>query len=306
MKKIKFIINPKSGMLQNSRQVERLVDGILGSAKISFDISYTGKPGEATELARDAAKEMYPMVAAVGGDGTINEILNGLVNSNTTLAIVPAGSGNGIAHNLKIPEDKKEAIKLLINPVIKKLDVGRINEHYFLNVAGFGLDALISKNFEEIGIRGPLTYFFVGTKTFLNFKATPATIKFNETEIKMSPLVVTVANAPEYGVGAVISPDAVPDDGYLDLVILEPISLWKAIWNVYRLFNGNINRIKEYHHYRVKTVEIFREEAGVIEVDGNPHFDGSHLTVKIIPQKINVVVGPDFHKRESDPVSDNN
>jgi diacylglycerol kinase family enzyme len=169
-----------------------------------------------------------------------------------------------------------------------------LNNHYFFNVAGFGLDALISKNFEEFGIRGPLTYFFVGTKTYLKFKAIPVTIKFDQTELKLSPLVVTLANSPEYGVGAIISPDAIPHDGYLDLVIMEPLSIWKAMGNLYRLFNGNITKMKEYHHYRVKTVDIFRDQPGTIEIDGNPHFDESNLKITILPKLLNVVVGPNY------------
>jgi YegS/Rv2252/BmrU family lipid kinase len=301
MKKIKFIINPKSGLPKNLKLLERWIDEILAGADIPFDIYYTQKPGEATELAREAVLQNYSIVAAVGGDGTINETASGLVNSDSALAIIPAGSGNGMAHNLKIPVNKKEALKLLIEPTVVKLDVGQINDHYFFNVTGFGMDSEIIHNHEKFGIRGPLSYFIVGTSTFFKFKPQPVTIKFNDQEIKSSPLVVTIANSPEYGVGAIIAPRAVPNDGWLDLIILDPFSIWKALLNLYRLFNGKIADIKEYHHYRVKTVEIFREEPGNIEIDGNPHFEDKNLKIKILPQQIDVVVGSNFIRSQSAP-----
>jgi len=299
MKKIKIIINPKSGLPKSLKLLERWIHEILTGANIPFDISYTQKPGEATELAKESVLQKYSIVAAVGGDGTINEAASGLVNSDTALAIIPAGSGNGMAHNLKIPANKKEALKLLIEPTVVKLDVGQINDHYFFNVTGFGMDSEISNNYERFGIRGPLSYFYVGTSTFFKFKSKPVTIKFDNQEIKSSPMVVTVANSPEYGVGAIIAPSAVPNDGWLDLVILDPLSVWKAIRHVYRLFNGKIASLKEYHHYRVKTVEIFREEPGNIEIDGNPHLEDKNLKIKILPRRINVVVSNHFLRNQS-------
>jgi diacylglycerol kinase family enzyme len=199
-----------------------------------------------------------------------------------------------MARNLKIPLNKKEAIELLINPRVIRMDVGLINDHYFFNVAGFGLDAEVSENYEEFGIRGPVSYFIVGTRTFFKYKSNPVTIRFDSQEINLKPLVVTVANSPEYGVGASIAPAAVPYDGYLDLVVVESLSVWKAVSNVYRLFNGTISEINEYQHYRVKTVEIIRNEAGTIEIDGNVHFEPEKLTIKVSPEKLKVAVGPDF------------
>ena len=292
--KIKFIINPKSGFNRNPRRILRWIDSIIKPSGIPFNICYTKKPGDGTLLAKEAVDQGFSTVAVVGGDGTINEAGRALIQSEVTLAVVPAGSGNGFARNFKIPLRQYHAIKLLLNPRIISIDVGKINNHYFFNVAGFGLDANISENFEQFGMRGPLPYFLVGIRAFFHFRPEPVLIKFDQQQIETSPLVVSVANAPEYGNGAIISPQAQPDDGLLDLTILERMPLWKALSNLFRLFNGTIDQVSDFHSYRVTSLEIVRSTPGAIETDGNPHHEGTRLKIEIIPKSLKVLVGPNF------------
>ncbi len=298
--KIKFIVNPKSGINRNPARIIGWIDSILKPGGLSYNISYTGKPGDGTELAREAVKEGFTIVAVVGGDGTINEVGRGLCGSDVALAVIPAGSGNGFARNFKIPLKQVEAIKLLLNPQIIPIDVGKINDHHFFNVAGFGLDANIAENFEQFGIRGPLPYFLVGIRAFFNYQPQTILIKFDNKEIEISPLVVTIANAPEYGNGAIISPSALPDDGFLDLAILDKITLQQAVSNLYRLFNGTINQVSAFHSHRVTSLEILRPAPGPIQTDGNPHQEAAHLKIEVIPQSLKVLVGARYRKATFD------
>lgn len=298
--KIHFVINPISGVNRNPKKICRWIEEIFKNTEHQYKIEFTRQPGDGTLLARKAVDEQYDMVVVVGGDGTINEVGRGLCGTETALAVIPSGSGNGFARNFKIPLNQYQAIKLLLNPKIVTIDAGKINEHHFFNVAGFGLDANICQHFEAFGIRGPLPYFLVGTRAFIDYKPDPVQIKLDDKEFEFTPLVVSIANSPEYGNGAIIAPGARPDDGYLDVAILDHIPLWKAASNLHRLFNGTIDHFSAFHTFRVKTVEIKRPAPGAIHTDGNPHQEIPELTVNVIPNSIKVVTGPTFSLTNQD------
>jgi YegS/Rv2252/BmrU family lipid kinase len=290
MKKIKFIVNPISGINRNPKKIVQWINEVFSSTKDDIDIVYTSQPGDGTRLGEQAIADGCTMVVAVGGDGTINEISTGLINSSIPLGVIPAGSGNGFARNFLIPLNQLQAIKLLLNPRIISIDVGKINQHYFFNVAGIGLDAQISMNFEKLGKRGPLPYFYVGLKSFLEREIIPITVKFDDKKFEFFPLVISIANAPQYGNGAIIAPKAIADDGYLDLCILDDMPFWKAVLQMYRLFNGTIDKTKVFHSFQVKDLTLIRTNPGVIHTDGNPINEGNILEIKVIPKALKLVV----------------
>ncbi|MBN2365505.1 MAG: diacylglycerol kinase family lipid kinase [Calditrichaeota bacterium] len=300
MSRIRFIVNPKSGINRNPGRIVRWIEEICSKNRIDFEVLYTGKPGDATNMAREAVEENFDIVAVVGGDGTVNEAGRGLLGSEVAMAVIPSGSGNGFARNFKIPLDQYKSIQTLVDPKIISIDAGKINNHHFFNVAGFGLDAQISMNFEEFGMRGPLPYFLVGTRSFLNFQPTPVKLILEENTVEFSPLVVTIANAPEYGNGAIIAPNAQPDDGLLDVTIIDHMPIWKAVPNLYRLFNGTIDQIEGFHTFRVKSVIIEREASAPIHTDGNPHQDSARLKIETVPLSLRVVTGSNGMHSEPD------
>lgn len=304
--RICFIINPISGVNRNPRKIVGWIEKIFRDSPIRYETVYTEKRGDATLLAASAVEKGFDIVAAVGGDGTINEIGRALVNTGVALAVIPSGSGNGFARNFRIPLNQFLAIKLLLAPRFATIDSGRLNEHLFFNVAGFGLDAIISQNFEEFGIRGPLPYFLLGTRAFLNFQPDPVQLILDNEKLEISPLVLSIANGPEYGNGAVIAPLARPDDGMLDVTILDNMPIWKAVPNLYRLFNGTIDQMEGFHSFRVKSVVIERPRPGAVQTDGNPHQENAVLNVEVIPDSLKVVVGPRFRsgRVKEDPAQD--
>lgn len=294
IKKIRFIVNPISGINRNPQKIVGWIESSFKSTDIRIDIVYTKSPGDGTGLAKESIKKNFDLVVVVGGDGTMNEVGRALFKSDVAMGVIPAGSGNGFARNFKIPLDQELAIKMLLSPRIIKIDVGKINDHHFFNVAGLGLDAEISCNFEEFGIRGPLPYFLIGTKSFMLYQPSPIKLKFDDREIEISPLLVSIANAPEYGNGAIIAPGAKPTDGILNVTILEKMPLWKAVPNLYRLFNGTINQIEGYHCYQFKDMIIERLTPGPIHTDGNPHMEGTKLKIEVIPSALKIVVGNEY------------
>ena len=292
MFKIRFVVNPISGINRNPGKIVYWIERAFRDHSSAIEIVLTRQRGHAVELAREAVEKGYNIVVAVGGDGTINEVGRGLVSSNTALGVIPAGSGNGFARNFQIPLDQREAIDLLLAPAFRSIDVGKINEHYFFNVAGSGLDAEISKNFEEFGMRGPVPYFLVGTKAMLAYQPKPLKIVSEEFTDTLSPLIISIANGPQYGNGAIIAPAAKPDDGFLDVCIIDPIPLWKAVPNLYRLFNGTIDEFEGYRSFQTRSLTIERSEPGTIQTDGDPHEEEAVLKIEVLPKSLRVAVPP--------------
>ena len=177
-KKILLIVNPISGT-KSKVDAPSLINTYINKDLFDFDIRFTEYPGHATQMAREAVDEHYDIVAAVGGDGTVNEVARSLVNTPTALAVIPCGSGNGLARHLFIPMRAKEAIDILNDCVIRKLDYGTINDYPFFCTCGMGFDAYISQKFAEAGKRGPTTYVEYVLREGLKYK--PETYEIMET-----------------------------------------------------------------------------------------------------------------------------
>ncbi len=292
--KVRFIINPISGINRNPKKIVKWIHEIFQPSGAKYDIVYTEKPGDGTKLAEESVKEGFNLIGVAGGDGTINEVGRGLCRSEVALGVIPSGSGNGFARNLKIPLNQFVAIKKLLAPKILTIDMGKINDHLFLNQAGFGLDAEIGRSFQQFGIRGPLPYFIVGTQIFFTFQPEPVKLYVEKEEIATSPLLVCIANGPEYGNGAIIAPSALPDDGLLNVIILEYMTLWEALPQLYKLFNGTIDQIGKFKSFTVKNLTIERASNGIIHTDGDPHYEKSTLNIDILPNSLKVAVSEDF------------
>jgi YegS/Rv2252/BmrU family lipid kinase len=285
-----FIVNPISGALRNPEKIIALIQQVLKNTKIEIEIKKTAHIGNATDLAQEAVSKKIDMVVAVGGDGTINEVGRGLVDSDIIMGVIPAGSGNGFARNFDIPLNIRKSIELLKNPALKKIDVGKINDHYFFNVAGIGLDAEISAHFERFGFRGPLPYFMVGFREFFRYRPESIVLNLKNERLSFNPIVLSIANAPQYGNGAIIAPHAKPDDGELDFCVMSPISILKAIFNVQKLFNGTIDQLEEMKIFKSPAGEIIREKEGYIHTDGNFHLEEARLKIEVFHKQLNLAV----------------
>lgn len=289
--KVRFIINPISGAARKPDKIIELIHEIWKNASIEYEVKKTAYRGNATELSSEAVDNGTDMVVAVGGDGTINEVGRGLIGSDTKLGIIPAGSGNGFARNFNIPLNIRKSIELLTKPKFITIDVGKINDHYFFNVAGIGLDAEISAHFERFGFRGPLPYFMVGFREFFRYRPEPVILKLNNhAEMHFHPIVLSIANAPQYGNGAIIAPHAKPNDGVLDFCVLSSVSAVKAIFNMQKLFNGTIDELEEMQIYQSPAAEILREKEGYIHTDGDHYLESRSLKIKVLPNQLSLAI----------------
>ena len=288
---IRFIVNPAAGNRQ--RDIDSVIRDALRGSGVAFEIAHTTYPGHATELARAAAGEGVECVAAVGGDGTINEVGSGLVGTETALGIVPVGSGNALARGLGVPIQPHRALSVLIGAWTQWIDAGRIGERVFFSTAGVGLDAEVSWRYNRRhgGRRGFLPYAIFTLGAFCSYRPEAVQLTLADgTGLQARPIILTVANTSQFGNGATIAPAARPDDGLLDLCIIENAGLPKMLWHARRLFTGAIDRMPGVRFYQTTAVHIERPRPGRLQLDGEALESDATLNVEIVPHALRIAL----------------
>lgn len=290
-KKITFILNPISGTVSKAG-IPDLIEERLDKDRFDYCIAETSYAGHATELAKEAAKDGIDIVVAVGGDGTVNEVGRALTQTDTTMGILPCGSGNGLARHLNLPMNLKKCIDILNYCDIKKLDYGIINEHPFFCTCGMGFDAFISMKFAEAGKRGPITYMQKVLEEGLRYEPETYVIEDEDGTHSYKAFLVSVANASQYGNNAYIAPQASMSDGLLDVIIMEPFDLIDAPQVAIELFNKTLDKNLKIKTFRSKHIHIHRKSEGIIHYDGDPITSSADVDISIVPKGINIIVNP--------------
>lgn len=287
-KSMLFVINPISG-IGKQRTIERHVHKYIKPTEYDVEFAYTQAPKHATEIARNAAQNNTDIVVAVGGDGTINEIANGLIHTDTSMGIIPTGSGNGFARFLNIPQIPDRALKFLSQAEVQKIDCAKINDHYFINVAGIGFDAEISHLFAEFGSRGFKSYLQLITKHLQTFTAKEFELQIDRKIIRQKAFLISFANSSTWGNNAHIAPLAQVDDGILDIAIIEEFPIINTPALATRLFTKNIHKSKFLKTIRCESVIIKNKGILKTHIDGEPvSFDGD-VKIEMIPRCLKVL-----------------
>lgn len=287
-KKILFVVNPISGT-SGKNFILRLIDDYLDSGKYSHEVVRTDYTGHATELAHEAARLGVDVVCAVGGDGTVNEVATGLIHSNTALAIIPSGSGNGLARHLCIPADPLSAIKIINRGQTQAMDYGTVNKRPFFCTCGVGFDAFISQRFAESGKRGPVSYMENVLNSSLKYHPETYDVEIinnregEEVRQVYKAFLISCANASQYGNNAYIAPSASVRDGIMDVTLIEPFTPIEAPQIAIQLFNGTIEQNSRIKTFQCQQAIIRRSKPGVVHYDGDPMQTGKKVDVKIVP-----------------------
>jgi YegS/Rv2252/BmrU family lipid kinase len=288
-RKIWFIINPISGVRRKD-DIPQLIRDHLDLNQFDFEIQYTKHKGHAYELAKTAASNQIDIVCAVGGDGSVHEVGTGLIGSETKLAIIPIGSGNGLARHMHIPLNVVKAIECinLMNDI--QMDTVKVNEKPFLGIGGYGLDAIIAKKFDEDKKRGFWTYVKHVFKEFFKFNPINISIDTNG-QIKKLPIVLcTIANTSEFGNGFVVSPKSDATDGKIELFLLKPFSFWRTPGIIYRFFmkKSHNSQFAEVISFEKATINLTQK---IAHYDGEPVAVGSELKVQVVPKSLHILIG---------------
>lgn len=282
------IVNPAAGTrrgapARRALAQRALVERVCAEHGVRADVEFTTHAGHATELARDAVDRALDLVVVWGGDGTVNEAVQAMTHAPVPLGIVPAGSGNGLARALGIDARPERALGQALEGPARAVDVGEIAGRLFVNVTGLGVDAAIARAFNARRgrTRGLATYVRLAAVELWRHRASRYTIRCEAETIERDAVLLAIANSPEYGNGARIAPDAVPDDGWLDLVVVDAASPLAMLWRARRLFDGRIAREPSVTMRRVRRVEIVAPGATTFHVDGEPIDGPSRLVVSV-------------------------
>src|SRR5436190_8510851 len=234
---ILFIVNPASGAGKAGREWAG-IESWLPSSGLPYEVALTTRPLEATEIAQRAVRESRPVVVAVGGDGTLNEVVNGFFRNGaplpttTKLAMVPLGTGGDFRRTLRIPIDTRQAIEVLRNGMVRRLDAGCVTYQnadgstgvrHFINIADAGLGGdvvyIVGNGTKRFG---SATYTLAGLRALINFKNKPMTVDIDGSvhELKKAQQVV-IANCQFFGGGMQMAPSASPTDGVFDVVLIK-------------------------------------------------------------------------------------
>jgi diacylglycerol kinase (ATP) len=292
-----LIINPVSGSCRLSPQ-ERgnarasLARRVLERAGVAHRIELTQHPRHAEALTRTAVDEGAELVIAWGGDGTVNEVASVLAFSSVPLGIVPGGSGNGLARELGISLKPERALHRALQGRDRAIDVGQLGPRLFFNLAGVGFDAHVARRFNDLGRRrGFAAYIGTSLVELLRYRPLRYAIRFEQETIDRHALMVVLANGSQYGNGARVAPDARPDDGELDLVVIEPRSPLANAWRSRHLFDGTLARRPGVIVRRVRQLSIENGPAPVgFHVDGEPSEMHGPLEGKVHPHGLLVRV----------------
>ena len=289
LKKICFIINPKSGT-GDWKGIEKHIHRYLDKS-FTYTILHTERAGHATELAREAAKT-HTIIVAVGGDGMMNETACGMMNTDAILGIIPTGSGNALARHLGIQLNHKGALECINKMHCETIDTATINGKPFFAVAGTGYDAEIAAKFAESDRRGFLTYLQLSVINFFKYKPADYDIITDGKTYHEKAFLISVANSSQYGNNAYIAPKAALQDGMLEVCILKPFSVLIALVLAVRLFAKNMHRSSYLETIKGKTIEIKRADnkAICIHYDGETVPASGNIKIEVKPLTLKVIL----------------
>ncbi len=261
-------------------------------------IEVTGRPGDAEALAAGAAVAGHDRVIAIGGDGTVQEVVNGLLRQRSPpeLGIVPLGSGNDLARSLGLPTELASAWRAAIGRKTRSTDVaharnGDATERWFASAGGIGFDAQVAAAMIERGgwQAGRAGYLLTTLSELRRYSNRPIRLTVDGISSDHHVLLVAIANGAYYGGGMRIAPDAQPDDGMLDVCVVGDVSRLTAIRQLPNLYRGTHVRHPQVSMLRGRSIEIDGDGGTRVHLDGEP-FGSLPLRVSLVPAAIEVAV----------------
>ena len=285
------IINPVSGTVSKDK-IPRLIDTVVHSARNDVSIIATEYPGHACEIAAQAVKDKVDIVVAIGGDGTVNEVGSAVCGTDTAMAIVPVGSGNGLARHLRISMNASRALQVLNDGDIIPLDYCTVNGKPFFCTCGMGFDATVSYKFSNEGTRGFITYIKTALTEYIKYKPQEYVIDIDGRKMQEKAFVIACCNAAQYGNNAYIAPRATMQDGLLDVTVMHPFSIVQSPLIGARLFLRQLGKDHHVSIYRGKRVVIERRRDDIMHIDGDPVMMPARIVVENVTKGINILVPP--------------
>lgn len=285
-KKALFILNPTAGM----QPVNFIVSKDLDRRKNELSVCKSLSKDDTGPFIKDNFGKHDVFIAA-GGDGTVHTVASELVGTDKIFGVLPLGSGNGFAKEFGFNLNLRSLLSHIRKAKSMDIDVIEINDKLCLNVAGIGLDSFVAHSFNDLKLRGFLPYVWLTFKTFLHLRPFHVTIKCGEEELVSEKLfVLTIANTRQFGNYAFIAPEALPNDGKIDIVLIKPFPKIFGPVFVIRLFTKRINKSKYVRHIRTEKAIVIQTDETRFHVDGEPFSISGEVTVRIKKEVLKVLL----------------
>jgi YegS/Rv2252/BmrU family lipid kinase len=298
----RVIVNPAAGANSTRKKWPEL-NRLLNSIGLVFDSTYTEGAGHAIELAREAAGDGYEYLVSVGGDGTVNEVANGIMHSGgadrVSLGVVSTGTGSDFVRSLGLPAQYQDACSLLVSPRRSRIDVGRVEFHnngntssrFFVNVAGVGFDAAATAATEKMPKRlgGTIPYLAGLFRTLITYRNKSVVLSVGDRVENARVLSVIVGNGNYIGGGMNVTPFASPTDGFLDICVIGDINKFNLIKSLPMLYNGTINDHPKVTMDRSDRVTVESTDKFLVHADGEVLGEGP-ASFTIFPAALSIVV----------------
>lgn len=286
-----IIFNPTAGQASSLMQELEAAAQVWQDHGWEVDLQPTAAAGEATRLARRAADNGYHIVAAAGGDGTINEVVNGLAGSTTALAPLPFGTMNVWARELGLPLNPRAAAEALLTWQVRTIDLGRVCGRYFLLMAGIGFDAAVTAGvLPHVKRRlGAFAYVLTGIDHLLRIRGTRAWLVLDGKRVKGRVLLIVAGNSQLYGGLIKITHRATIDDGLLDICVIKGNGIGSLLFHLISIFRRRYSSDPEIEYYRARKVNITTRTALPVQVDGDTICE-TPVTVEVVPRALHALM----------------
>ena len=300
------IVNPNAGSGRGKKDWDR-ISALLKKEDLPFKVKFTERKGNAIIFAREGITAGFRKIITVGGDGTLNEVVNGVFLNNVcltkdiSLALIPVGTGNDWGRMFGIPLDYEKAIKIISENKLMLHDVGLVSffngtgkkTRYFINIAGLGFESEVVRRTniqKDKGRSGKLLYLYNLLMSLLSYKNTRAEIVIDGEKIYADVFSINVGNGRYCGGGMRQTPYALPNDGILDVTIINGMGKFEIIRNLKILYDGTILNHPKIDGYKCKNIKVSSDSIIYTEADGES-LGHTPLEFSIIPASINIVYG---------------
>ena len=287
-REIALLTNPSAGKGKGTRTAALVLPRLREAGLVVRDL--VGRDaGEALDLARQSVADGVDSLVVCGGDGMVHLALQAVVGSPTSLGVIPAGTGNDVARYLGISRSEPQrAADVIIGSRTRTIDVARVGSTYFVTVLAAGFDALVNERANKMAWpRGQMRYNLATLAELRVFRPLPYTLCLDGTTLHREAMLVAVGNGPSFGGGLRITEGAEIDDGWLDVVVIGPMSKLELVRTYPKLYTGTHVRHPQYEHHRVRSVTV--AAPGIVGYADGERLGSLPLTVDVVPRALHVL-----------------
>jgi diacylglycerol kinase (ATP) len=288
-KKVFFIINKFSGPGYRP-DVEGKIIETCDKLDLECTIEFTRERGHATELAQQAVSQHFPVVFAVGGDGTVNEVAQGLVFSKSVMGILPKGSGNGLARHLNIPVNFLRSLQTIASKKTIAMDTILVNGKLSVNIAGIGFDGYVASLFGKDGKRGFIGYSKLVLREFNRFEEFPVKVEVDGSSLNRTAFILALANSSQFGNNVRVAPQASVCDSLIDVCLIRKAPLLRTFGIARRMFDGSFDRSDFVEIIKAQKIHLEFEQAQAFHIDGEPMDPQQHFSVEMQAGSLHMLV----------------